>query len=48
MTPRQCMINVMADLIGLDDTFGGDRLNDPEIWARFMEELFKRMDEIED
>ena len=48
MTPRQCMINVMADLIGLDDTFGGDRLNDPEIWARFMEALFKRMDEIED
>lgn len=48
MTPRNCMANVMADLIGLDDTYNGDRLNDPEVWDRFMEELFKRMDEIED
>lgn len=48
MTPRDCMINVMADLIGLDDTFGGDRLNNPETWDRFMEALFQRMDEIED
>jgi hypothetical protein len=29
MTPRDCMINVMADLIGLDETYKGDRLNDP-------------------
>lgn len=42
------MINVMADLIGRDDTFGGARLNDPETWDRLMEALFKRMDEIED
>jgi ATP-dependent RNA helicase RhlB len=48
MTPRNCMINVMADLIGLDETYKGDRLNDPAVWDRFMDELFKRMDQIED
>jgi len=48
MTPRDCMINVMADLIGLDETYKGDRLNDPAVWDRFMDELFKRMDQIED
>ncbi len=42
------MLNVMADLIGLDDTYAGDRLNDPDVWARFMDALFQRMDEIED
>ena len=48
MTPRTCMINVMADLIGLDETYSGDRLNDPEVWSRFMDEVFKRIDAIED
>ena len=48
MTPKNCMINVMADLIGLDDTYAGDRLNDPGVWDRFMHDLFKRMDQIED
>lgn len=48
MTPRDCMINAMADLIGLDETYKGDRLNDPAVWDRFMDELFKRMDQIED
>jgi len=48
MTPHDCMINLMADLIGLDDTYKGDRLNDPSVWDRFMDELFKRMDTIED
>jgi hypothetical protein len=48
MTPRNCMINVMADLIGLDETYKGDRLNDPSVWDRFTDELFKRMDMIED
>jgi hypothetical protein len=38
----------MADLIGLDDTYTGDRLNDPTVWDRFMDELFKRMDAIEE
>ena len=42
------MINVMADIIGLDETYSGDRLNDPEVWSRFMDEVFKRMDTIED
>ncbi|BBO66229.1 hypothetical protein DSCA_01590 [Desulfosarcina alkanivorans] len=48
MTPRDCMINVMADLIGLDETYTGDRLNDPAVWDRFMDELFRRMDAVED
>ena len=48
MTPKDCMINVMADLIGLDDTYTGDRLNDPAVWDRFMDELFNRMDTIEE
>jgi hypothetical protein len=48
MTPKDCMVNVMADLIGLDDTYNGDRLNDPAVWGRFMDELLKRMDTIED
>ena len=48
MTPKECMINVMADLIGLDDTYSGDQLNDPEVWSRFMEAIFRRMDAIED
>lgn len=48
MTPQDCMINVMADLIGLDDTYKDGRLNDPSVWDRFMDELYKRMDTIED
>lgn len=48
MNPKACMINLMADLIGLDETYAGDRLNDPEVWFRFMGEVFKRMDTIED
>lgn len=48
MTPRHCMINVMADLIGLDDTYTGGRLNDPGVWDRFMHNLFERMDKVED
>jgi hypothetical protein len=47
MTPRNCMINLMADLIGLDDTYTGDRLNNLSVWDRFMDELFQRMDTIE-
>lgn len=48
MTPKTCMINVMADVIGLDDTYNGDRLNDADIWERFMGDVFKRMGDIED
>jgi len=48
MNPKACMINLMADLIGLDETYAGDRLNDPGVWSRFMDEVFKRMDTIED
>ena len=38
----------MADIIGLDDTYTGEKLNDASIWQKFMDELFKRMDTIED
>ncbi|MDL2269401.1 hypothetical protein LJC71_00145 [Desulfosarcina sp. OttesenSCG-928-A07] len=48
MTPKACMINVMADIIGLDDTYKGDRLNDETVWDRFMDEVLNRMDTIED
>ncbi len=48
MIPRECMINTMADLIGLDETYSGDRLNDPMVWDRFLDHLYKHMDEIAD
>ena len=48
MTPKRCMINVMADIIGLDDTYLCDRLNDEATWKRFMDEVFRRMETIED
>lgn len=48
MTPKDCMINVMADIIGVDDTYKGDRLNDAGTWTRFMDDVLKRMDTIED
>ena len=48
MTPQDCMINLMADLIGLDDTYSGAKLNDPDIWDRFMQVVFQRMDQITD
>jgi hypothetical protein len=42
------MINVMADIIGVDDAYSGDRLNDADTWDRFMAAVFKRMDDIDD
>lgn len=42
------MLNLMADVIGLDETYVGDKLNDESIWNQFMQDLFKRMDSIED
>ena len=41
------MINVMADVIGLDETYMSDRLNDPAVWERFINDLFKRMNKID-
>lgn len=43
MDGRACMINLMADIIGLDDTFAGDRLNDDACWQQFMDQVFQRM-----
>ena len=48
MTLRQCMINVIADIVGLDDTYTNDRLNDPKVWDQFMQAVFKRMETVED
>ncbi len=38
----------MADIIGLDEQYQDDRLNDPAVWKSFMAQVFKRMDTIED
>ncbi len=48
MSPKVCMLNLMADIVGVDDTFVGNKLNDEAVWQKFMEEVFKRMDSIED
>ena len=48
MKPKWCMINVFADIIGLDDTYRADRLNDAAVWDRFMDEVFKRTETIAD
>jgi len=42
------MLNLMADIIGLDDTYTGDKLNDESVWNSFIQAVFKRMDQIED
>ena len=48
MNRKECMLNLMADIIGVDDTYAGDKLNDDSVWQQFMDDLFKRMDTIED
>lgn len=48
MSSKQCMINVMADIIGLDEQYQGEKLNDDAVWKSFMDEVFKRMDTVED
>ena len=48
MDPRLCMINVMADVIGANENYGHDRLNDDQVWQRFMADVFRRMDTVED
>jgi hypothetical protein len=42
------MINVIADIVGLDDTYTNDRLNLPDVWNQFTQAVFKRMDTVED
>lgn len=48
MSPRECMLNLMADIIGLDDSYTGEKLNDESVWNEFMSAVFSRMDSIED
>lgn len=48
MRSKECMLNLMADIIGLDDTYTGDKLNDGSVWDQFIQDIFKRMDTIED
>ena len=48
MTPKECMLNLMADIIGLNDTFTGNKLNEEDVWQKFMQKVFKRMDSVED
>jgi len=48
MDARLCMINVMADVIGANEDYGHDRLNDDRVWQRFMDDVFRRMETVED
>lgn len=43
--PKKCMIIVMADVICASDDFDGKRLNDPQVWQRFMKAVLDRMQE---
>lgn len=44
VSPRACMISVMADIIGASDDFDGDRLNDSLVWRQFMQTVLDRME----
>ena len=38
------MLAVMADIIGASEDFDGDRLNDPEVWQRFIRLVLDHME----
>lgn len=38
------MLAVMADIIGASEDFDGDRLNDPEVWQRFIRIVLDHME----
>jgi hypothetical protein len=44
MNARVAMIHVMADIIGASNDYDNDRLNDPAVWQRFMQEVLDHMD----
>ena len=44
MNAREAMIQLMADIIGESNDYDDDRLNDPAVWHRFMQEVLARID----
>lgn len=44
MSPRQCMINLMANVICVSNDYDGDRLNDSVVWDQFMHEVLANME----
>jgi hypothetical protein len=44
MNAREAMIQVMADIIGASNDYDNDRLNDPTVWQRFMQEVLEHID----
>jgi hypothetical protein len=44
MNAREAMIQVMADIIGASNDYDNDRLNDPAVWQRFMQEVLNHID----
>ncbi len=48
MSAKDYMINLMADIIGFDETYKGDRLNDEDVWHQFITRVLERMETIED
>jgi hypothetical protein len=48
MNARDAMIQVMADIIGASNDYDNDRLNDPAVWQRFMQEVLDHIDSCPD
>ncbi len=48
MYSKHCMVNLMADVIGSDDRYTGDGLNNGDTWNNFIQDVFNRIDTIED
>ena len=44
MNARVAMIQVMADIISGSNDYDNDRLNDPAVWQRFMQEVLEHID----
>ena len=48
MNSRKTMIHMMADIIGASNDYDGDRLNDPAVWHRFMQQVLAHIDTFPD
>ncbi len=44
MNARTAMIHLMADIIISSNDFDNDRLNDPAVWQRFMQQVLAGID----
>lgn len=45
MNAREAMIQLMADVINASHDYDNDRLNDPAVWQRFMQQVLARIDD---